>query len=149
MSLRMIGTASEPTVEQTVETVATCKQQTTINIKISNWLDIRQAFNATFTILQPSGGQGIHIQVGSLWHSNLSVQHAYIYIISSPTPFLSSRANLAQNRPDVLSPQYRSTTNSASAVSGTSAEHTRSCRHLPSSTLLEIRPENTGLPPSH
>lgn len=63
--IRMIGTASEPTVEQTVETVATCKQQTTINIKISNWLDIRQAFNATFTILQPSGGQGIHIQAPS------------------------------------------------------------------------------------
>ncbi|CDI85439.1 Hydrocephalus-inducing protein like protein, related [Eimeria praecox] len=60
--IRMIGTASEPTVEQTVETVATCKQQTTVNIKIRNWLETRQAFNAGFTILQPSGGQGIQIQ---------------------------------------------------------------------------------------
>ncbi|CDJ53112.1 hypothetical protein, conserved [Eimeria brunetti] len=60
--IRMVGTASEPTVEQTVETVATCKQQTTVNIKIRNWLDTRQTFNVGFTTLQPSGGQGIQIQ---------------------------------------------------------------------------------------
>ncbi|CDJ63529.1 hypothetical protein, conserved [Eimeria necatrix] len=58
----MIGTATEPTVEQTVELVATCKQQTIVNIKIRNWLGSRQAFNATYTILQLTGGHGLQVQ---------------------------------------------------------------------------------------
>lgn len=62
----MIGTATEPTVEQTVEIVAACKQQTIVNIKIRNWLGSRQTFNATYTILQPTGGHGLQVQVSKL-----------------------------------------------------------------------------------
>ncbi|KAL8431117.1 hypothetical protein Efla_004638 [Eimeria flavescens] len=60
--IRLIGTSSEPSIEHVFEANATCKQQTSFAIKVGNWLDTHQTFNADYTILQPAGGHGIQVQ---------------------------------------------------------------------------------------
>ncbi|OEH79817.1 hydrocephalus inducing related protein [Cyclospora cayetanensis] len=63
--IRLVGTALEPAVEQVVEAVATCKQQSVVNIRIQNWIDSKQRLNASFTILQPTGVHCIQVEAPS------------------------------------------------------------------------------------
>ncbi|KAL8270019.1 hypothetical protein Esti_006052 [Eimeria stiedai] len=84
--IRMIGTALEPSVEQVVEAVATCKQQTLLSLRVKNWLDTHQSFVVESTILQPAGSHGIQLQAPSSMEIPGSQARDYKVVASALKP---------------------------------------------------------------